>query len=52
MDAAEKRLYDAVNKIVDKLKELPRGDPRHIRLAAQLNIANRKLNKYRHDHGK
>lgn len=46
MDATEKRLTAAYNAAVDRLKKIPKGDPKHIRASAQVIHALQALQRY------
>ena len=46
-DSHEEKLIADYNRALDALKRLPKGDPRHIRLSAQLIAAQRALKRYR-----
>ena len=47
MDAHERTLIDSYNAAVAELKNIPKGDPRHMRAAQRVLYWNKALKRYR-----
>lgn len=47
MDATEKRLSDAYERAVERLRAIPKGDPRHIAVNREVVQAYRALQRYK-----